>query len=247
MTAAGDHAAYDALARHYRDIKARRADYLAAVDAAVVAGAPAGRGALLDVGAGDGERGMALACRLGIARVVLCEPSQGMAELCRRFPEAILWRADAAAMPLDQGSFDVIVCLWNVLGHIPDREGRLAALSRMAALLAPGGRLFLDVNNRYNAPAYGRVRVAWRMLLDWLRPDDRRGDVRFAWEVGGRRIPASGHLFTPAEMRGLFARAGLAVLACQNIDYVTGQRSRLPWRGQRLYVAGRAADQGGRP
>ena len=96
MTAAGDVTGeragdiYDALAPHYREYARRRAPYLAAVDRFIVRQAPAPVSALLDVGAGDGVRGMALARELKAARVVLCEPSREMAARCRALgPNAV--------------------------------------------------------------------------------------------------------------------------------------------------------------
>ncbi len=45
---------------------------------------------------------------------------------------------------------------------MPDHAARVAALTRMKALLNPSGSIFFDVNNRHNAHAYGRVRALWR-------------------------------------------------------------------------------------
>ena len=52
-------------------------------------------------------------------------------------------------------TFDVITCLWNVLGHVREFENRVRAMRAMKKLLSPEGRCFIDVNHRYNARAYG--------------------------------------------------------------------------------------------
>jgi hypothetical protein len=72
-------------------------------------------------------------------------------------------------------------------------------------------------------------------LLDGLFPDERRGDSEFAWQVGGERIEARGHLFTVSEMQGLISAAGLSIEERLAIDYLTGESSRVPWHGQLLY------------
>ena len=54
--------------------------------------------------------------------------------------------------------FDVITCLWNVLGSVVDSDRRLRALKKMGSLLTEHGRLFVDVNNRYNARAWDDIR-----------------------------------------------------------------------------------------
>ena len=231
---------YDALAPHYREYAQTRAAYLDAVDRFIVEHAAKG-GSVLDVGAGDGVRGMGLALRLGAARVVLAEPSKEMAARCRQLGPAAVWETPAEALPQSDFKFDVVLCLWNVLGHLPGRPRRLAALAAMKRVLAPGGTVFLDVNNRHNARAYGRYKVLARRAIDFLSPDERRGDVAYEWRVGGASLPAMGHLFTPAEIEGIIVESGLEVTRRVAVDYATGGYSASPYRGQLLYQAGHGA------
>jgi len=236
--------AYDRLAPHYRGLAQSRATYLDAVDGFVIE--RAARGAhVLDVGAGDGMRGMRIARAIDARRVVLSEPSAAMVALCRTQGANEVWRVPAQKLPETAQRFDVILCLWNVLGHLPDRESRVAALQSMRRLLAPGGQIFCDVNNRHNARAYGPARVMLRRLIDGVAPDERRGDTHFEWVVDGERIPASGHLFTPAEMRGLVLAAQLHAAEQRSIDYMTGTASTDPSAGQLVFrlVAGASVQE----
>jgi ubiquinone/menaquinone biosynthesis C-methylase UbiE len=226
--------AYDRLAPHYRAYSESRAAYLGAVDRFVVTHAVRG-GRMLDVGSGDGVRALAIARAIEASRLILCEPSTNMAALCRAHAVAAVWTAPAQSLPETDERFEVVTCLWNVLGHLPDRAARIAALSSMRRLTAPGGRIFCDVNNRHNARAYGPARVWTRRLIDALVPDERRGYSQFTWKVGADRIPAWGYLFTPHEMDGLIAAAGLAIEQRIAIDYMTGKASVRPWDGQLLY------------
>jgi SAM-dependent methyltransferase len=226
--------AYDRLAPHYRAFASTRAAYLGAVDRFVVSHSPrAAR--MLDVGSGDGVRALGIARAIDAARLVLCEPSEAMAALCRAQPVACIWTCTAQCLPDCDERFDVITCLWNVLGHLPDRAARVAAFTGMRRLLAPGGTIFCDVNNRHNARAYGRARVMLRRLLDRIIPDERRGDSRFEWVVQGERIPAAGHLFTPAEMQRLAREAGLVVEERLAVDYRSGRSSSGAFQGQLVY------------
>lgn len=227
---------YDALAPHYRDYAGKRAAYLAAVDAFVREHVPRGARALLDVGAGDGVRAMALARACGIGEVVLSDASAEMATRCRALAPAAVWEVPAQDLPDDGRRFDVVTCLWNVLGHIPTRCDRRAALTRMAQLLAPDGRIFVDVQNRHNQAAYGRWRVRGRVVLDALWPDERRGDTSYDWHIGERTFRGHGHLFTPAEIESLLAEARLRVVARAAIDYATGASSSDPLRGQLAFA-----------
>ncbi len=229
---------YDRLAPHYRALSEQRAAYLAAVEGYVVQAAgrsPPDR--MLDAGAGDGTRARRIAAAIGVDELVLAEPSEGMAALARsasRDGETI-WPYALEDLPLDEGKFGLITCLWNVLGHVPGSAARIAGLRRMAALLAPGGLIVIDVNNRHNAAAYGQWRVLWRKLIDAAWPDERRGDVTVTWKVGGTAVSGRGHLFTPAEVRRLVQSAGLRIADELAIDYVTGKQSRRLVDGQLVY------------
>ena len=230
-------AAYDQLAPHYRELAQQRGVYLDAVDRFIVDHAGAPVGSLLDVGAGDGVRGVAVARRLGARRIVLCEPGTEFARRCEALGVDEVWRMSAEELPAAAPAFDIILCLWNVLGHLPDHASRVAALTRMKALLNPSGSIFFDVNNRHNAHAYGRLRVWARRVLDYAMPDERRGDAVYSWRIAGKVIPARGHLFTPAEVAALLRGAGLRVLQRTAVDYVTGDYARSPRAGQLVYQA----------
>jgi SAM-dependent methyltransferase len=85
---------------------------------------------------------------------------------------------------VDDGPFDAIT-MWHVLEHLHDPGAALDAARR---LLAPGGRLLVGVPNHdsLDAGAYG--------------------DAWYAWDV-----PRHLWHFTPATLRRLLARHGLAV------------------------------------
>jgi len=229
---------YDAFAPYYRLYSGRRAAYLAGVDDLVCARFAGRVRSLLDFGAGDGVRGAALARRLGAERLVQADVSREMLRLCRALGAAAEVR-DVSAPGWESwpDRFDLVLCLWNVLGHVPTVEARVRTLAGLRALLAPGGAICFDVHHRHNR-AYGFARVLLRRVVDRLRPDPSRGDVRFDWVVGGRRLPAHGHLFTDAEVRAALAAAGLAPFDRWAVDYETGGASRDPGSGQLLYFAG---------
>ncbi len=239
--------AYDALAPHYRAYSNTKCGYLRAVDEVVLSRLAGGARSLLDVGAGDGARAHRIARACRVARLVLAEPSPVMAEYCRGVRGAEVWQTAAEELPESARKFDAVTCLWNVLGHIETEAKRLAALLRMRSLLEEGGQIFLDVNNRYNARAYGLVKTAARALSDLVSPSETNGDVTFAWEVEGRQIRASGHVFTPSEMESLLSRAGLRVRERHVIDYATGERRRFFFQGQLLYVLGDASSADSAP
>jgi ubiquinone/menaquinone biosynthesis C-methylase UbiE len=119
---------------------------------------------LLDLAAvGPGERVLDVACGTGIVarratarvgaggRVFGIDVNDGMIDVARTVaadtsamdaPPAIEWRSgDAAALPLSNGTFDVVCCQQG-LQFFTDQAG---ALQEMIRVLAPGGRLTLAI------------------------------------------------------------------------------------------------------
>lgn len=237
---------FDRLAPGYRQYARLRRRYLDAVDRLVLQGLTGT--SLLDVGSGDGERALAIAGRAGLSRVVLCEPSAAMRGLCRIGAGPAGARVDLLdlrAEDLDRlgERFDNVICLWNVLGHVPARADRVRALRNMGALLAPGGRLQLDVNNRYNVRAYGLGTVLWNRVRDWRHPAGADGERPLAIQVDGRLVKGQGYVFAPSEMERMLAEAGLRVLARAPVDYRTGDVRRTRLEGQLFYQLARAGGQ----
>lgn len=230
---------YDVLAPHYRDYAAARAAYLDAVDRLVIERIPQGASSMLDVGAGDGSRSVRIGKARGIATLVLAEPCQEMLTQGQGLEGVEVWSVAAEELPETDRRFDVITCLWNVLGHVPNHDCRVQALRKMGGLLTNQGRLFLDVNNRHNARAYGMWRVFGRIAYDAMFPRNTKGDAYYTVRAGDAEVCAMGHLFHPGEMQRLFLAAGLDVRGRSVIDYRTGQRHKTPWEGQLFYELGR--------
>lgn len=227
--------AYNAIAPIYGEYSKGRQAYLDAVDGLVMGRLTAGM-RLLDVGAGDGRRLEKIRSTVGLKHFVAVEPSPGMARICRERTGAPVHEVFAEKLDgVDMGSFDAVTALWNVFGHISP-PGRLPALRNLAGKLNPGGMVMLDVNNRHNAAAYGWLKVSGRVVVDALAFREDRGDAAYEWKIGGQSFKSSGHLFTPGEIEGLFARAGLKVRERLSLDYATGAVSRSRFRGQLFYV-----------
>jgi SAM-dependent methyltransferase len=235
-------AAYDRVARFYPKIAERRKRYLEGVDALTVARIPPGSRTMLDVGAGDGKRALGIADKCGLDQVVLLEPS---AEMIKEGGggQARVWGFRAEDLGRDDlhceernRQFDVITCLWNVLGHIRPEEKRVHILCQLERLLSPHGLLFLDVNHRYNARSYGLLRTAGRFLYDQLLPAASNGDVTVSWNLENVRCRTFGHVFTDREIRRLAREAGFTIGERVAVDYDTGEVKHRSWEGNLFYV-----------
>ena len=225
-------AAYDALADRYHSLLESKSRYLRTIEKLVIANT-AGAHSLLDVGAGDGTRTLRIAQAAAIANVVLVEPSAGMRRQCRQ--HAKYWQYRATEIPETASQFDVITCLWNVLGHLENHAERVFVLSRLRGLLAPSGAIFLDVNHRYNAAAYGGAKTLLRMAYDGLFPSERNGDVIVRWPVGDGYIRTRGHVFTQTELHELFRGSRLTIKKKWIVHYESGEQRTLPVFGNLLY------------
>lgn len=240
-------AAYDRLAAHYADVSRRREPYLLRVEREIISRIPRGSRALLDLGAGDGIRALRIARQSGIERVVLVEPSKGMVSR-KSVDHAEIWPVRAEILAEQCGRnvgtaarFDVITCLWNVLGHVPAAEKRQCILCAVARLLGPAGRFFLDVNHRYNLSSYGALLTSARWIRDLFFPGERNGDVLAQWSLDESSISTYGHVFTNREIMRLAESSGLEFQEQIVIDYETGRIRRFRFQGNLLYVFRRSS------
>lgn len=227
---------YDRLAPYYSHFTKGRSAYLRSVEEKITAQVPAGAKSLLDIGAGDGSRAARIASAAGIPRVVLLEPSGKMSGETPAGFEVWRMRAEDLDSSAIAERFDVITCLWNVLGHIQGFGARVQALSAVAQLLSPPGLFFVDVIHRYNVRSYGAMMTAGRWLRDRASPSDSNGDVRARWQTAAGEISTYGHVFTDREMRRLAVAAGLQQVDRIVIDYENGDVHRAGWMGNLLYV-----------
>jgi SAM-dependent methyltransferase len=231
--------AYDRIAPEFAQLSDRRRAYLDGIDQIVVSEIPPASRSLLDIGAGDGSRARRIVEAAGLTDLVLLEPSAGMRG--QWTPGASGWAIRAEELCGRDGGFDVITCLWNVLGHIFPAENRVEVLRHCARLLSPDGLMFIDVSHRYNARHYGVLPTLLRILRDGVRPNEGNGDVVACWEVNGSRYATSGHVFTDAEFRRVAAAAGLTIRKTFAVDYATGEILHSKFAGHLLYVMSRSA------
>ncbi len=126
-------------------------------------------GSVLEVATGTGVATRALAAALPPpVAITATDLIPGMVERARRVGTArpITWdTADAAALPYDDESFDVVVCQFGAM-FFPSKS---AAFAEAARVLRPGGRLRVATWDRTAANDFGDV-VASSMTE--LFPDD---------------------------------------------------------------------------
>lgn len=234
--------AYDRIAPQFASVAGPRRAYLERIDRLIVLAIPRGSRSMLDVGAGEGERGLRIACEAGLREVTLLEPSAGMRSKWPPDVRGLAIRAEELSSVT--GNFDVILCLWNVIGHVFPAAKRVEVLRQVARLASAGGKIFIDFNQRYNVRQYGFWPTLWRWLYDEIRPSERNGDVTVAWTIGGVDCVTRGHVFTSREVARLITAAGLQIEHKYVVDYATGELCRRGFQGNPLYVL-RPSDRSG--
>lgn len=227
---------YDSAAAHYVEMSTGRCEYLRGVDQIVIQNLKDIHAQnLLDIGAGDGRRSKFLANALGIKQVIAVESSLKMAAEAReQLGEKNVLVGDATKLEFPEEYFDGVVSLWNVFGHIPSREGRIAVLNKISKSLKPGGRCIIDVNNRYNARHYGWWAVVRNVFNDAIR---KRDGGWFPLQIGG--VEGKVYIHRPAEFENYLPEANLKVERTHYIGYESGAVRKMPWQGQFVYVLSR--------
>lgn len=232
---------YDEFAPYYRNYSQEKMAYLDSIDETIVNEVKRCN-SLLDMGSADGVRAYKIAKRLSVKRLVLVDNSKKLAEICRENIErenieAEFWLKDITSEEMRNitDRFEVIICLWNVLGHIDDEKKREVTLRNMKALLTENGIIFLDVNNRYNIASYNFLRVIRNIMKDIFSPSDKNGDFEFKFYMGSKKNSASVHIFNPLEIERLIKKCGLKVIKRFYLNYKTGKQCRTVFGGQLLY------------
>lgn len=173
--------------------------------------------AAADVGCGGGLVAEGLA-RAG-ARVIAVDPTPDLLEVARlhalESELAIDYRLGTAADLLvdGRGRFEVVSAL-ELIEHVPDQPQLIAEL---AALLAPGGRLFLSTLDRKPASFFLGI-VAAEYLLGLLPRGTHRYD-RF---------------LRPSELIALGRAVGLQPIALEGLGY--DPLSRRAWRSAKPMI-----------
>jgi len=176
---------------------------------------------LLDVACGTGRHLEHLARRFSADGVDILPQFRRIARL--RNPQGRIYRADMRKLDLPQ-RYDAVVCLFSSIGYARTTAGLGKAVSSMARVLKPGGILVVEpwfTPSTWRPGTVHAVNVEEPELrisrVSTSRTRGRVSVIEMHYLVGsprGVRHLTESHrlgLFTSAEMKAAFARAGLAV------------------------------------
>lgn len=193
---------------------------------------------IIDLGAGDGRRSLKIAEKLKVEDIVLVD---NCSEMFNKITETE--NIKKVTDDISDNNFyskigkksDLVLCLWNVLGHIETEGERVSVIENITNLLSDKGIGFLDVNNRYNVRQYGFKNVIKNILKDIFSPNNKNGDFPFNFKKEELDIKTSVHIFNPYEVDKYLKNAGLKIVDKKFIDYDTGKIGSNIFSGQILY------------
>ena len=119
---------------------------------------------VIDVACGTGVLARAVARIVGFEGITVgIDINAGMLDVAREKAPEIEWRqAPAEALPLDDNSFDSVVCQFGLMYF----EDKRAALKEMMRVLRPGGKLAIVVWDKLeNSLAYATEEQLFRRIL----------------------------------------------------------------------------------
>jgi len=194
------------------------------------------------MGCGDGVRGRNLFQKIKGDDLLLIDNSPKMIALSKKLKTDNIRVnrfniSKLNAVNIIKGKFDIILCLWNVFGHIPTEQGRLNALNNMRNLLNPNGRIYIDVNNRYNIIQYGLKNVVVNIIKDVVKTNKINGD--FGLQIStpsDLKIKTICHIFTPTEIKNLIKLSKLEMIKEIPVNYLTGLIEKTIFGGQLFYI-----------
>lgn len=208
-------------------------NYLEAIDQLILEVVPTGQ-TIIDIGSGSGTRINKLSSKLRPTKLLCVDSSDEMVKECQKDQLPVVKYDISSGQSEHHGEFDYAFCLWNVLGHIDSEEGRGRALKYIFSSLKLGGRLIIDVNNRYNIKNYGLKSVVKNVLFDKLGLS--RGDFDLKL-VGSSSMITRVHVFTKKEMIRLLKKAGFKIEKIRYFNYSTGEEEKESWSGQIVVIA----------
>ncbi len=226
---------YDQFSSHYHNYSIQRQCYLRKIDQLLLS---TGKSAssLIDVGCGYGDRSLKLARSLNIGRVTLLDNSPCMLRYCNsQGHEKILLDISSNNFSVNK-KFDMVLCLWNVLGHVETEEKRIVALKNMRNLLTENGKLYIDVNNRHNISEYGYFSVIRNLFKSYFLFYRETGDFLLKMKSGDAVLQTKVHIFTVYEMKRLIKESGLKMVQRKIINYQDGKEVRSVFQGQLFFI-----------
>jgi SAM-dependent methyltransferase len=146
-------------------------------------------GSLLNIGCGGGREAVALAEHFDLTAV---DFSAEFCRLCEKTVKdhglkALVLQMNAMNLAFDDGSFDYIVMVGQLIGHIPGRANRIQALKEACRVLKPEGRAMISTNAIERGWKYRLYFAAANLVRKIYNPHGLEPDDALVFHVDGKR------------------------------------------------------------
>lgn len=221
---------YNSISSEYFIYREQRKPYLDKVDSIIINDFRDKAKKILDVGAGDGLRGVKIFKNIQADVICLVEESNEMATNIKKINGVDIFVGSIQQFNSDK-KFDIILCLWNVLGHVKTFNERISILKLLKSYLSENGVIVIDFNNRYNYIHYGItqalrniVKSIFKREAGWFIVNNRDGTMQ---------SPVYIHNYF--EIKNIILKAGLHIEKLTIIDYDNGRIKNNLFQGQYLF------------
>lgn len=221
---------YNKISKTYKAQSTKRLAYLNAIDYHVIETMKnKSISSYLDVGSGDGRRALKIASELKVSDLTLLDDSDGMLDLLED-KEVNIQKTSFFDFNSDT-TYDLITCLWNVLGHFPTKAHRLEFFKIADKLLNDNGLLIFDVNNRFNIAYYGFENVMNNLI------DERSNKDNVGWfTIGNNTVETKVYIHSPFDINEYLKDTSLKLFNTLFVNYETGDVEKTFFEGQLFYV-----------
>ena len=221
---------YDSIAKVYDEQSKQRIAYLNAVDDIIINDCKTvDINTYLDIGSGNGRRALKIANALNIKSTTLLDNSSNMLKGLSSFED--VYAVDMSIFDFNTSEkFDLITCLWNVIGHFPSIEYMQLFFDKVSDLLSDDGVLIFDVNNRYNISHYGNKSVMKNMQNDVSKINDA------GWfTIGANEYKTKVYIHSPFDIYDYLKKINLLLDSIFYVDYNSGIIRDTFFEGQLVY------------
>ncbi|MCR9183626.1 MAG: class I SAM-dependent methyltransferase [Flavobacteriaceae bacterium] len=221
---------YNIIARDYDLLSRERMNYLNVIDNIIISDNKNKKiKNYLDIGSGDGRRSLKIINSLEPLNSTLVDDSQKMLEQIKSKPNLTVLNNSFFEIETEV-KFELMTCLWNVIGHIDTNSQRKQFFQIVDKLLDSNGVFYLDVNNRYNISHYGYSNVMKNLEMDVLYPSESNGE----FYIGEGDKKTKVYIHNPFDLGKYVNDLNLEIEKTWFINYKTGEIKETFFEGQLL-------------
>lgn len=219
---------YNLVADEYEMLRIKRSAYLDKIDSLIISDFFMKAKRILDVGSGDGSRGLKIFQGICADEIWMVEESRKMAEQIKMGERIKVYVGPIQNFRSEQ-KFDLILCLWNILGHISSFAERVQVLTMLKSFLSDDGLIAIDINNRHNIRHYGVKNVMINIIKSMFMSEP-------GWFlISNHKATTKVYIHSYFEIRRMISLSGLKIKSFRVIDYDNGDEHSNLLKGQFLF------------